>query len=141
MTTDETVMDATPAFDVVSGGAQPLTAEQRGAVSVFAHLLRGMEPGQAQHCAELLIEFSKDDYLRRLQSHEVPVLKILAEVINGWEPDGVQEFARAWASTLVAREDGFHWERASPTEKEQHQVRVEEELVRRGIGPPYPYEP
>lgn len=134
MATDESVVEAAPEFDVVTGGAPALTAEQRGAVSVFAHLLRGMPPGQAQQCSELLIEFSKDGYLDRLQSHEVPVLKILAEVINGWEPDGVHEFARAWTSTLVARTDGFHWERATSLEKAEHQERVEEELCRRGIG-------
>jgi hypothetical protein len=45
----------------------------------------------------------------------------------------VREFGGAWLSTLVAREDGFDWERGSMDQRQRHRERVHREIVRRGI--------
>jgi hypothetical protein len=61
------------------------------------------------------------------------VIKVLAEVISGWEPDGVYEFARAWVSTLISRQDGFSWPECNAAQKSEHRRKVEAEMTRRGI--------
>jgi hypothetical protein len=99
-------------------------------------LVRRLSHDQATLLFGLLEEFERDGYLERVHGHEPPIVKIFAEVANGWDEPGAYEFARAWASTLVAREDGFSWDRASPAEKTKHRANVIDELGRRGVLPP-----
>ena len=120
-------------FGVVEGGKIPLSTRQRNAVSFFADVLRGLADEQVDSLVALVREFRNDGYLERMQSHEIPTVKILAEVINGWELEGNYEFAQAWASTLVARQDGFDWSDCTPQEKAEHRKRVGLELQRRGV--------
>ena len=120
-------------FTVVEGGRIPLSTRQRHAVSFFADVLRGLTDEQVDSLVELIGEFRNDGYLERMQPHEIPTVKILAEVINGWELEGNYEFAQAWASTLVARQDGFDWSDCTPWEKAEHRKRVGSELQRRGV--------
>ncbi len=120
-------------FRVVEGGRIPLSTRQRHAVSFFADVLRGFTDEQVDSLVELIREFRNDGYLERIQPHEIPTVKILAEVINGWELEGNYEFAQAWASTLVARQDGFDWSACTPQEKAEHRKRVGLELQRRGV--------
>ena len=61
------------------------------------------------------------------------MLKVLAEVLNGWDEGGVREFAGAWVSTLVARQDGFDWERGTLEQRQRHRERVAREMARRGL--------
>ena len=96
-------------------------------------MLRGLADEQVDSLVALVREFRNDGYLERMQSHEIPTVKILAEVINGWELEGNYEFAQAWASTLVARQDGFDWSDCTPQEKAEHRKRVGLELQRRGV--------
>ena len=117
---------------VIDGGKETLSPEHRRAISHFADVVRELSPQQVRALLKLLDEFLEDDYLNRVRSLEVPAVKILAEVIHGWEPDGIYEFARAWVSTLVARQDGFDWERCSDSERRAHRIRVLAELQRRG---------
>jgi hypothetical protein len=117
---------------VFHGGRETLLPEHRRAISHFAQAIRDLPPEQVRALVKLLDEFLEDDYLRRVRTFEVPAVKILADVINGWEPDGIYEFARAWVSTLVARRDGFDWERCSDDERQAHRFRVLAELQRRG---------
>ena len=117
---------------VLAGGREPLSSAHRRAISHFAEVIRELSPEQVQALVKLLDEFLEDDYLRRVRGFEVPAVKILADVINGWEPDGIYEFARAWVSTLVARQDGFDWERCNEGERQAHRYRVLTELARRG---------
>ncbi len=120
-------------FAVVEGGRIPLSTRQRHAVSAFVDVLRGLTDEQVNSLVELVYEFRNDGYLERVQTHEIPTVKILAEVINGWGLEGNYEFAQAWASTLVARQDGFDWSDCTPLEKAQHRKRVGLELQRRGV--------
>lgn len=117
---------------VIDGGRSTLSPEHRRAISHFADVIRELPPDQIAAVVKLLNEFLEDDYLKRVRGFEVPAVKILADVINGWEPDGIYEFARAWVSTLVARQDGFDWERCSEAERQAHRFRVLAELQRRG---------
>ena len=120
-------------FAVVEGGRIPLSTRQRHAVSLLVDVLRGLTDEQVNSVVELVYEFRNDGYLERVQSHEIPTVKILAEVINGWELEGNYEFAQAWASTLVARQDGFDWSDCTLQEKAEHRKRVRLELQRRGV--------
>jgi hypothetical protein len=117
---------------VIDGGRATLSPDQRRAISHFADVIRELSPQQVAALVKLVNEFLDDDYLQRVRGFEVPAVKILADVINGWEPDGIYEFARAWVSTLVARQDGFDWERCSDAERQEHRYRVLAELQRRG---------
>ncbi|MEX2301177.1 MAG: hypothetical protein WD733_09585 [Bryobacterales bacterium] len=117
---------------VIDGGRATLSPDHRRAISHFADVIRELSPLQVAALVKLVNEFLDDDYLQRVRGFEVPAVKILAEVINGWEPDGIYEFARAWVSTLVARQDGFDWERCSDVERQEHRYRVLAELQRRG---------
>jgi hypothetical protein len=117
---------------VIDGGRATLSPDHRRAISHFADVIRELSPLQVAALVKLVNEFLDDDYLRRVRGFEVPAVKILADVINGWEPDGIYEFARAWVSTLVARQDGFDWERCSDVERQEHRYRVLAELQRRG---------
>lgn len=119
-------------LSVIDGGRQTLSPEHRQAISHFADLIRELPPEQVRALGKLLDEFAQDGYLERMRGFEPPAVKILADVINGWEPDGIYEFARAWVSTLVARQDGFDWERCSEAERQAHRFRVLAELQRRG---------
>jgi hypothetical protein len=119
-------------LSVVGGGQQTLSPEQSRALARLASVIRSLPPQQAGALVDLVEEFGADGYLQRMRAVELPAVKILAEVINGWEPDGVYEFARAWASTLVAREDGFEWDRCNEAERRAHRQRVLAELARRG---------
>lgn len=118
---------------VVSGGRRPLDSAQSEALQQAAGAIRGMTDQQARNFVLLVEALQEDGLLTELRAVDVPAIRILAEVIRGWEPDGVREFARAWTSTIVARDDGFDWERSSPKEKAEHWRRVEEELRRRGV--------
>ena len=119
---------------VIEGGAGPLSKSKFETVSAVTSLLRGLPDEQAQTLVRLLQEFKRDRYLERIRQDDIPVVKVLAEVISGWDPDGVYEFACAWASTLIARQDGYSWHTASPSAKQRHRERVHRELIRRGIG-------
>ena len=103
---------------------------------MLSSLVRRLPDRQAILLFGLVEEFERDGYLERVQGYEPPVVKIFAEVANGWDEQGAYEFARAWTSTLVAREDGFCWDRASPEQKKKHRARVMNELGRRGVLPP-----
>lgn len=105
----------------------------RKALSRLADALRKLPDAQASCVADLVEELSADDYLPRMRSCEIPVIKVMAEILNGWDEDGVREFGGAWVSTLVAREDGFDWERGSLEQRQRHRDRVERELIRRGV--------
>ena len=105
----------------------------REALGRLANILRKLPDAQAACVADLLEELSADDYLTRLRSCEIPVIKVMGEILNGWDEDGVREFGGAWLSTLVAREDGFDWERGSTDQRQRHRERVHREIVRRGI--------
>ena len=91
-----------------------MSKRQRRAISFFTDAIRSLPDEQVTVLIELLFEFRADSYLDRVRPYELPTLKTLAEVINGWEPDGVYEFTVAWVSTLVAREDGFDWADCTP---------------------------
>ena len=123
-------------LQIVSGGAESLHPAKARLIRAFAGLVRRMSLDQAILLFGLLEEFERDGYLERVQVHEPPIVKIFAEVANGWDEQGAYEFARAWVSTLVAREDGFSWDRATPEEKKKHRASVIDELGRRGVLPP-----
>lgn len=99
-----------------------------------AGIIRELSPAQAEVLVALIDEFRRDDFLQRVRDVDLPAIKILADVINGWDPDGVYEFARAWTSTLVAREDDFQWSNCDAEDKEEHRRRVEAEMARRGLA-------
>ena len=101
-----------------------------------AGLIRRLPDSQALLLFELLEEFERDGYLERVRAYEPPLVKIFADVANGWDESGAYEFARAWVSTLVAREDGFAWDGASEDDKREHRRKVFDELERRGVLPP-----
>ena len=119
---------------ILRGGEKTLSAEQRAAVSRVTGIIRDLSPSQAEALVSLIDEFRQDGFLQHLRDVDLPAVKILAEVINGWDPDGVYEFARAWTSTLVARQDGFEWSDRDVEEKEDHRRRVEAEMARRGLA-------
>ncbi len=119
---------------ILRGGGKTLSAEQRAAVSRVTGIIRDLSPSQAEALVSLIDEFRQDGFLQRLRDVDLPAVKILAEVINGWDPDGVYEFARAWTSTLVSRQDGFAWSDCGVEEKEDHRRRVEAEMARRGLA-------
>ena len=121
-------------FGVIEGGRLPLSTEQRRAVSFFADVVRGLSREQIDALIQLIHEFHRDNYLERLRPFEVPAIKILAEVLNGWDNDGVHEFTRAWVSTLVSRQDGFNWNKSDSLARSDHQSRVDEEMARRGLS-------
>ena len=73
-------------FPTVDGGRAPLSKRQRRAISYFTDAIRSLPDEQVTVLIELLFEFRADSYLDRVRSYELPTLKILAEVINGWEP-------------------------------------------------------
>lgn len=123
-------------LQVVSGGGESLHPAKTSLIQTLARLVRRLPDSQATLLFGLVEEFERDGYLERVQGHEPPIVKIFAEVANGWDEQGAYEFARAWASTLVAREDGFCWDHASPEEKKRHRARVIDELGRRGVLPP-----
>jgi hypothetical protein len=127
---------STSGLRIVAGGVESLHPAKARLIRAFAGLVRRLSHDQAILLFGILEEFERDGYLERLQGHEPPIVKIFAEVANGWDEQGAYEFARAWASTLVAREDGFCWDRASPEEKKRHRARIIDELGRRGVLPP-----
>lgn len=120
-------------LDVIQGGAARLSASQSEVLTALGAAVRRLDDPQAMRLLQLLGELSGDGYLGRVRSHEIPVVKILAEVINGWDPDGVYEFARAWTSTLVARQDGFCWDTCTDEQRREHHRRVSAEMARRGV--------
>ena len=121
-------------FGVIEGGRLPLSADQRRAVSFFADVVRGLSRDQIDALIQLIHEFRRDNYLERLRPFEVPAIKILAEVLNGWDNDGVYEFTRAWVSTLVSRQDGFDWKKSDSLARSEHHSRIDEEMARRGLS-------
>ena len=123
-------------WQVVPEGGESLHPGKARLIQTLAGLVRRLPDSQAILLFGLVEEFEHDGYLDRVQGHEPPIVKIFAEVANGWDEQGAYEFARAWASTLVAREDGFCWDRASPEEKKLHRARVIDELGRHGVLPP-----
>ena len=118
---------------VIDGGRRPLTAQQRGAVSEMTDLIRTLPPEQLDSLLGLAKEIQREGYLEKIRAYDLPVIKVLAEVISGWEPDGVYEFARAWVSTLISRQDGFSWPECNAAQKSEHRRKVEAEMTRRGI--------
>ncbi len=126
------VTDPAP-FPVLEGGVRTLESGQRDALTEITHTLRALPPEQAHTLARLVSEMARDGYLARAREYEIPVVKILAEVLNGWEASGVYEFAKAWTSTLIARQDDFEWDGANEREKEIHRRRIRAEMSRRGL--------
>jgi hypothetical protein len=123
-----------PQLSLVRGGAASLSTEQRAVVTLLTGVVRALPPNQLVTLLRLVQELRGDHLLDRIRETDVPALRILAEVISGWDEDGVFEFARAWTSTLIAREDGFDWATADSEEKACHRERITEELVRRGLA-------
>ena len=132
----EAMVYESPTLEAVGGSGEALGGVRSDAIRQAAALIRELPEEEAVLALRLLQEFAGDGYLGRVRLHEIPTVKILAEVINGWEPDGVYEFARAWASTLVSREDGFNWDFCSREQKQAHRRRVLDELARRGLAFP-----
>ena len=122
-----------PALTVVDGKARPLTREHRRAIAQATAAVRRLDEAQAALVTRLLAEFDRDGFLERMREIEAPALLILAEVLNGWDVEGVREFARAWASTLVARRSRFDWDASSREERARHRLEVDRELSLRGI--------
>lgn len=120
-------------FPVVEGGVRPLERDHRDALAEIAASLRALTPKQARLASKFVREMARDGYLERAREYEIPVVKILAEVINGWDAAGVYEFARAWTSTLVAREDDFEWDGADDRTREVHRRKIRAEMSRRGL--------
>jgi len=120
-------------FPVLEGGAEPLSSDQRNALKEISSVLRSLPDDQAETLARIVHEMTQDHYLERARDYEIPVVKILAEVINGWDAPGVYEFARAWTSTLVARDDGFEWDHSDARAREAHRQRIRLEMARRGL--------
>lgn len=125
---------SSPPFPVIEGGKTTLSGDQRRAVSFFADVVRGLTPEQTGNLIEIIEQFRGDEYLERVRSYEPGAVKVLADVINGWEPDGIYEFTRAWISTLVARKDSFDWAQCSPEEKRRHCLKIDDEIKRRGLS-------
>jgi len=123
-----------PQLSLIRGGGASLSTEQRAAITLLTGVVRALPPGQLLTLLRLVEELRGDGLLERLRETDVPAIRILAEVISGWEEDGVFEFARAWTSTLVAREDGFDWATADSDEKARHREHISQELVRRGLA-------
>jgi|GEM_PF-2443096 len=122
-----------PPLEVVEGGGRLLGPAGRDALTRVAKVLRALPDAQTACVVDLIEELARDDYLSRMRAVEAPVLKVMAEILNGWDADGVREFGGAWVSTLVAREDGFDWERGSLDQRQRHRERVQREIARRGI--------
>ncbi len=120
-------------LETIEGGGRVLGPAGREALSRVAKLLRSLPDAQTACVVDLIEELARDEYLARMRPFEAPVLKVMAEILNGWDRDGVREFGGAWVSTLVAREDGFDWERGSLDQRQRHRERVELEIERRGI--------
>lgn len=122
-----------PRLKVVSGGRKPLDSAQSEAVQRLAGLIRGLPDQQARNLLSLAEALDEAGVLSGLRAGDVPAIRILAEVVRGWDPEGVAEFARAWVSTLVARDDGFDWERSTLEEKEEQRRRVAAAMAKRGL--------
>jgi hypothetical protein len=122
-----------PRFEVLDGGRSSLSAAQAKALRRLVSVLRGLPDEQAAAAATLLEEISLEDGLKGLREIDLGVLRILAEVLKGWEVDGVHEFGRAWVSTLVSRRDGFAWDRSTAAEREMHRRDIEAEMIRRRL--------
>lgn len=120
-------------LEVLQGGRRNLSARQGAVIRRLASLIRSLPDDQAAAAVTLLEELALEDGLAGLREIDVGVLRILAEVLKGWEVDGVQEFGRAWVSTLVSRRDGFAWDRSSPEEREAHRRGIEAEMIRRRL--------
>ena len=123
-----------PQLSLVLGGAASLSNEQRAAVTLLTGVVRALPPRQLMTLLQVVEELRGDGLLEKLRETDLPAIRILAEVISGWDEDGVFEFARAWTSTLIAREDGFDWATADSDEKARHREQISEELVRRGLA-------
>jgi hypothetical protein len=130
------MMTSSPVLAAHDGGATTLDRSKSQLLQLTAGLIRRLSEDHALRLLGILEEFERDEYLERVRGHEPPVVKIFAEVANGWDESGAYEFARAWVSTLVAREDGFSWENATEPDKREHRRKVFDELARRGVLPP-----
>ena len=133
---DRAEQPAPSPWPVLEGGKTPLSSKHREAVSRLTEIVRELPPEQLETLINLGEELRKEDYLAKVRGFDVPVIKVLAEVISGWESDGVHEFARAWVSTLVSREDGLNWADCDVRQKQEHRQKVAAEMARRGIGFP-----
>ncbi len=127
-------MQNRPEFVVLEGGAAPISTVQTERLRSIVELLRTLSDEESENLCLLLETLAADGYLRRTRPFDVGPIKIMAEVISGWDQDGVYEFARAWVSTLVAREDGFSWDRCTTEEKLLHHRRIDDELLKRGLA-------
>ncbi len=122
-----------PKFEVLDGGRSSLSEGQAAALRRLVGLIRTHPDAQAAAAATLLEEISLEDGLGGLREIDVGVLRILAEVLKGWEVDGVHEFGRAWISTLLSRRDGFAWDHSTVAEREAHRRGIDAEIVRRRL--------
>jgi hypothetical protein len=130
---DRAKQRSTSPLAVIDGGKSPLTAEQRSAVSALTEVVRALPPEQIEVLLGLVEEIRREVYLEKMRPYVLPVIKVLAEVISGWESDGVYEFARAWISTLISRQDGFSWPACNGAQKNEHRRKVQAEMTRRSI--------
>jgi hypothetical protein len=122
-----------PRFEVLDGGRSSLSTLQTAISRRVLALIRNLPDDQAEAGVTLLEEISREDRLAGLREVDVGVLCVLAEVLKGWEVDGVQEFGRAWVSTLLARRDGFAWDRSTPEERDAHRQSIAAEMTRRRL--------
>ena len=120
-------------FEILDGGRSRLSAAQARAVSLLVRLIRTLPDEEAAVATALLEELSTERGLSGLREIDLGVLRILAEVLKGWEVDGVHEFGRAWVSTLLSRRDGFAWDRSTAAEREAHRRSIEAEMIRRRL--------
>jgi hypothetical protein len=125
--------DSAPKFEVLDGGRSTLSAGQGAALRRLARLVRNLPDDQADAAATFLEEISRENVLAGLREIDVGVLCVLADVLKGWEVDGVHEFGRAWVSTLLARRDGFAWDRSTPEERAAHRESIAAEMTRRRL--------
>ena len=122
-----------PKFEVLAGGRSTLSAGQVAALRRLVALIRSLPDDQAAAAVTLLEEISLEDGLAGLREIDFGVLRILADVLKGWDIDGVHEFGRAWISTLLARQDGFAWDRSTPAERDAHRRGIAAEMARRRL--------
>jgi hypothetical protein len=126
-------MSAPSGFEVHAGGRCALSAGQAAALRRIGRLIRTLSDAEAAAAVGLLEELATGNGLEDLREIDMGVLRVLAEVLKGWEVDGVHEFGRAWVSTLISRRDGFAWDRSTVDERAEHRRNVEAEMARRRL--------
>jgi len=67
---------------VLAGGKRPLTTQQRVAVSEMTDVIRSVPPEQIEVLLGLVKEVQRENYLEKIRPYDLPVIKVLAEVIS-----------------------------------------------------------